>query len=132
MRVFTCWVLPAPVARATRAVMPTPRDMMMPLIRKMGELLMETDAVAPAPREPTMAVSAKLTRVVKICSTSTGQAKRMMVMAALRDSSVTLRGLPERAIRESSCNCVLFPYIIAQEDCKGNGRRQVFPWDMGH
>ena len=55
---FTVSVSPAPTLRATRAVMPTPRLMTTPLRSMMGALLMDTDAVAHAPREPTMAVSA--------------------------------------------------------------------------
>jgi hypothetical protein len=58
------------------------------------------------PREPTIAVSAKLTRVVKICSINTGHAKRMIVIGTLLDSSVTLSGFLG-AIRNSSSKCVL-------------------------
>ena len=73
---------------------------------------MDTAAVAWAPREPTMAVSAKLTRVVKICSSRTGQASRMMVMAVLRDSSVTFSFFGLEGMGKPPVDCLLIDYNI--------------------
>ena len=47
----------APTARAIIVVKPTPSAMMTELMRLIGVWLMEMDAVAAAPSEPTMAVS---------------------------------------------------------------------------
>ena len=70
--------------------MPTPKAMIIPFNKKIGELLILMEAVAVAPSEPTIAVSAKLTSVEKICSTKTGQASNKMVLLTLLDSSIIL------------------------------------------
>ena len=69
---------PAPTARATSAVPPMPTDCTSPPISHVGEAQMPTAAVATAPREPTIAVSTRDTRVEVRFSTIHGQASAMI------------------------------------------------------
>ena len=65
----------APTALATWTEYPTPTPAIMPLMSQMEEATTDTPAVALAPREPTMAVSAKDTVMPSSCSKIAGQVR---------------------------------------------------------
>ena len=64
---------PAPTLLAIMEVNPTPKAITTPLTSIFGDWLMDTDAVAAAPIEPTIAVSTACTSEVRTCSRKIGQ-----------------------------------------------------------
>ena len=60
-----------------------PTDCTSPFISQDGEAQTPTAAVATAPREPTIAVSTRVTRVAVMFSTMFGQARAMITERSL-------------------------------------------------
>ena len=80
-------ISPAPTLRAIIDVNPTPSAMTTPFTSIFGDWLMETEVVATAPMEPTIAVSTACTREVSTCSRKIGHAKIKIVIHGLLLSS---------------------------------------------
>ncbi len=82
---------PAPMNRATTAVVPTLRAMKAAMAKKIGWLVKPIAAIAAGPTPPTIIMSTMLNNWINSCSTTAGQAKWR---TSLRASSIV-----------NSCRC---------------------------